>query len=130
MGRRHIWWPPPREAQERAFYRETAGRRWRGLRLDDQPPTPHSGLRYYLQRELAAMGEEERRREGRPAKPARALQAVEELDRNGIPVSDAPGSRCVKFLMHWGPMAKGTAEQLAGTLVAYEKQMLITRSQR
>ena len=130
MARRQLWQPPSGKAQERAFHNKTGGDSWRGIRISDHLPTLHEGLRYFLELELAATGEEERRREGRPAKLKRALRAVEELDRYGIAVSDAPGSQCVNFLMRWGPMAKGTAEQLAGSLVAYEKQMLLTYSLR
>jgi hypothetical protein len=142
MARRRAPRPPSREAQKRAFYKASDGQRHRILAPG--PPPTYGDLRFFLEEEIAALNEEERKRKGAPGKLARAIRALEWLADHGIDkLSDAPRSRCVKclerFLSHERaatPTAKkpakttSTAQTLAGTLLAYEGTIRITRSQR
>jgi hypothetical protein len=136
MARRRAPLAPSREAQHRAFYKASGGKHHRTLRPG--PPTLHSGLVWLLENELAASREEETRREGAPAKVARLIPATIWLEHFGIGLTDTRTSRCVRaltrFLEHEaagspggsGPKAQGTAEQLAGTLLAYTRSLKLT----
>jgi hypothetical protein len=142
MARRRAPQAPSEQAQKKAFSRLTGGRRWRGIHTATHPKTLHDDLRWFMEQELDALSDEDRTREGAPPKLKRLIRATIWLDHHGIAVSDALGSRCVRSLQRFledeavGTPAAGrpapleTARQLAGTLRAYEKQMLVTHSKR
>jgi hypothetical protein len=151
MAHRQAPQAPSKEPQKRAFYRATRGRHWRGLRgklvsgpraqrnstrrTKGQWPALYQELRWAIGQEIAALQEEAqskgRRREGTPAKLARLIRASVWLEHHGgIGLSDAPNSRCVRGLrrlLEWEgaahPAPRSTAEQLAGTLLAYASEL-------
>jgi hypothetical protein len=131
MARRRLPKPPTLNAQIKAFYTETDGRQYGKLNTSEHPPTIFSNVRWLVEQELAG-ARHEARGEGAPPKLVRAIAATNWLERAGVKLSDAPGSRCVKELMRFledyaarassgepRPVSRSTAETLAGTLLAY-----------
>jgi hypothetical protein len=149
MARRRAPQPPSLEAQKEVFYKATGGHPWGALTVTDVTagsanknatptfPSLYSDIRSLIQQEAAAVGEEKKRPEGRPAKLPRAIEATRWLELTGVRLSAAYGSHCVtelvKFLEHHEGrvgVSRRTAATLAGTLIAYAETIIVERGER
>jgi hypothetical protein len=135
MARRRLSITPSREARREAFYEQTGGRPYGQLNISDRPMTVFGEIRWVVEGHIAA-SRKEPTREGAPPKLARIVAATYWLERAGVTLSDAPGSRCVKelvkFLEDWHArpgISPSTAETLAGTLIAYAREIVVSTQQ-